>query len=52
MRGRVRAEQFDARIQQERTKQIENPLDALDQNGTQSDHNAAHDERAKDSPKK
>ena len=48
----VRAEQLETRVQQKRTEKIEDPIEALNQNGANADHCAAHDERAQNSPEK
>ena len=50
MHGMVRAEQFESGVQQKRSEQIENPFEALNQNGAHTDHRAAQDQRAQHSP--
>ncbi len=49
--GMVRAEQFESGVQQERSEKVENPIEALNQDGPDADHRAAQDERAQHSPK-
>src|SRR5579862_5389519 len=50
MYGVVGSEQLESRIQQECPKEIEDPIEPLDQSGSRADHRPAQDERAHDAP--